>query len=244
MNSGYYAACAGFRARLENLDLAAHNLANVNTTGYRGQQPTFESILAASGSMPVNELNRAINNFGVLSGSRTDLLSGSMERTGNPLDLAIEGNAFFAVQTPRGVLYTRNGNFRVSGTGQLVTGEGDPVLGEQGPISLPGGEVSISADGTLSSSGAVAGKLRLVDFPSATALTAAGGSYYQAVDGKSQVAKGSYVRQGMLEGSNVNAVAAAVGLIALQRHAEMLQRALSAFNSDFNRIAANDLPRI
>src|SRR5689334_17293574 len=150
VDSGYYAACSGLRARIQNLDLVAHNLANIDTPGYRAQQPTFESLLAAADSANLTDLNRAINNFGVLGASRTDLAAGSMERTGNALDVAIEGKAFFAVQTARGVLYTRNGNFQISTAGQLVTKEGDPVLGEQGPLLIPAGEVSISADGTLS----------------------------------------------------------------------------------------------
>ncbi len=244
MNSGYYAACSGLRARIDNLDLVAHNLANVNTVGFRGQQTTFQSWLATSRAGELGDLNRAINNYGVLGGSRTELVAGSMERTGNLLDLAIEGKAFFAVQTAQGVLYTRNGNFRISPGGQLVTGEGDPVLGEQGPISLPGGDVAISADGTMSSAGAVAGKVRLVEFTGNATLVPVAGSYYELKSGSAQVSKESYVRQGMLEGSNVNAVAATVSLIALQRHAEMLQRALSVFHGDLNRIAANDLPRI
>ena len=242
MDSGYYAACAGLRARLESLELIAHNLANLNTTGYRGQQPTFRSLLA--GHPALSEINRAVNNFGVMDGSRTDLLSGSMERTGNPLDLAIEGQAFFAVQTRAGVLYTRNGNFQVSASGQLVSAQGDPVLGQQGPIAVPGGPISVGPDGTLSAGGAVAGKLRLMEFSPGTSLTAAGTSYYFAPDGAARASSTSYVRQGMLEASNVNAVSATVDLIVLQRHAEMLQRAMSSFHNDFNRIAAGDLPRV
>jgi len=244
VDSGYYAACSGLRARIKNLDLVAHNLANVNTTGYRAQQPTFESILAAADSANLTDLNRAINNFGVLGASRTDLAAGSMERTGNALDVAIEGKAFFAVQTARGVLYTRNGNFQISTAGQLVTKEGDPVLGEQGPLLIPAGEVSISADGTLSVAGAVAGKIRLTEFGPGAHLVASGDSCYLLQEGVPRGATGSYIRQGMLEASNVNPVSATVSLIEIQRNAEMLQRALSAFHSDLNRIAANDLPRL
>src|SRR5215470_3634064 len=130
VDSGYYAACAGLRSQTQALEVVANDLANLNTSGYRGQQPTFRSLLA--GGESANPLNRAINDFNITGGTRLDLSTGSLERTGNPLDLAIEGQGFFAVQTRAGILYTRNGAFQVSASGELVTGEGDPVLGEQG----------------------------------------------------------------------------------------------------------------
>ena len=250
MDSGYYAACAGLKARTQALEMVANNLANLNTTGYRAHDASFRSLLAGNAANSVNPLNRAINDFGVLSGSRVDLKAGNLESTGNVLDLAIEGNGFFAVQArgtqARGdVYYTRNGSFRVSSAGQLITSEGDAVLGEQGPIAVPSGQVAIGADGTLSVDGAVAGKLRLAAFAPGASLTAVGHSYYAAGQAAlSAPEPGTAVRQGMLESSNVNAVAASISLIAVQRQAEMLQRALSTFYSEFNHIAATDLPRV
>ena len=247
MASGYYAACAGLKARTQALEMVANNLANLNTTGYLAHDASFRSLLAGDAANSVNPLNRAINDFGVLSGSRVDLKAGNLETTGNVLDLAIEGNGFFAVQpqTPGEVYYTRNGNFRVSSAGQLITSEGDPVLGEQGPISVPSGQVAIGADGTLSVDGAVAGKLRLAAFAPGASLTAVGHSYYAAGQAVlSAPEPETAVRQGMLESSNVNAVATSISLIAVQRQAEMLQRALSTFYSEFNHIAATDLPRV
>jgi len=247
MDSGYYAACAGLKARTQALEMVANNLANLNTTGYLAHDASFRSLLAGDAANSVNPLNRAINDFGVLSGSRVDLKAGNLETTGNVLDLAIEGNGFFAVQpqTPGEVYYTRNGNFRVSSAGQLITSEGDPVLGEQGPISVPSGQVAIGADGTLSVDGAVAGKLRLAAFAPGASLTAVGHSYYAAGQAVlSAPEPETAVRQGMLESSNVNAVATSISLIAVQRQAEMLQRALSTFYSEFNHIAATDLPRV
>ena len=88
MDSGYYAACAGLAAQTQALELVAHNLANLSTTGYRGEQTTFRSLLAGEGAAGASPMNAAINNFGVLSGSRLDLTSGSLAPTGNPLDMA------------------------------------------------------------------------------------------------------------------------------------------------------------
>jgi len=240
MDSGFYAACAGLRTQTEALDLVAHNLANTNTTGYRRQQPTFRSLLTGHSANP---LNLVLNHFSVMGGTQLDLTPGNLRATGNPLDVAIEGAGFFAVQTSHGTLYTRDGNFRVSAKGQLVTAQGDPVLGEQGPIPVPTGLASISADGTLSIAGAVAGKLRVLDF-AGSALTPVGSSYYDAGQAKGLPAAAASVRQGMLEASNVDPLAAVVNLISVQRSAEMLQRALSMFHSDFNHIAASEVPRV
>ena len=244
MNSGYYAACAGLRAQMQALELIANNVSNINTTGFRGQQAVFRSLLASTTGELSDPLNRAVNDFSILGGTRTDLSAGNLQKTGNPWDLAIEGNGFFAVQTNAGTLYTRNGNFQVSRDGHLTTAAGDPVLGEQGPVTLPGGEVSISSDGTISVNGAVAGQLRLVEFLPGSALEAAGNSYYAAPENGVRSAADSSVRQGMLESSNVNPVMAVVDLLTAQRRAEMLERALSAFHANFDHIAANDLPHV
>jgi flagellar basal-body rod protein FlgF len=166
VDSGFYAACAGLRAQSQALEVAAHNLANLNTTGFRGQQTTFQRLLAASRSAVPNVLNAATNNFGVLEGTRLDFNSGSLQATGNLLDVGIEGNGFFVVQTAQGTRYTRDGSFRVARTGELTTANGDAVLGDGGPIRIPSGTISISSDGTISVNSAVAGKIRLVRFRS------------------------------------------------------------------------------
>jgi flagellar basal-body rod protein FlgF len=246
LDSGYYAACAGLKTQTQALDVVANNLANINTNGFRGQQPTFRALLAsARDGQRMAPLNQAINNFGALGDSRVDLSAGSLQPTENTLDLGLEGAGFFVVKTAAGTLYTRNGNFRPSAQGQLSTAEGDPVLGDDGqPIVLPTGPVSISSDGTLSVDGAVASKLRLVEFVPGGSLAMAGNSYYSAPASAATPAVGTSVRQGMLETSNINPVAAVVNLITVQRQAEMLSRALSSFYSDFNRIAADELPRV
>jgi flagellar basal-body rod protein FlgF len=249
VDSGYYAACAGLRAQTQALEVIASSVANINTTGYRAQQPMFRSLLASAAPQLSDPLNHAINDFGVLEGTRTDMNSGNLQRTGNSLDLAIEGGGFFAIQAHGQTLYTRNGNFQVSSKGHLTTAEGDLVLGEDvkpdgKPITLPSGEISISPDGTLSVSGAVAGKLKIVDFAPGNPPVAEGNSYYSIPAIAVQPATDSNVRQGMLESSNVDSVKAVVDMIVVQRHAEMLERAMSVFESNLDHIAANDLPKV
>ena len=185
MDSGLYAACAGLVARTQALDLAANNLANVNTNGYKAQVPTFRSVLANAGSsVSSNPIAQAVNDFGVLGDSRTNLLQGSLEHTGSDLDFALQGEGWFAVQTGNGKLYTRNGNFHVDRDGQLVTADGNPVLGTQGPITIPPGKLYVSGDGTISVDGALAGQVQVVEFASGTALDPGGQQLFLRAGGQ------------------------------------------------------------
>lgn len=244
MDSGYYSACAGLAAQQQAIELVAHNLANLSTSGYRGQQMTFRSVLAGNAMVTANPLNVAVNNFGVLNGTRLDLTSGSLAPTGNPLDAAIAGPGFFAVQSGQEVLYTRAGSFHVASTGRLVTADGDAVLGQVGSITLPNGNVAISSDGTISVDGNVIDRLNLAEFPPGARLTAVGNSSYSAPPGAATPAVESTVRQGMVEGSNVSAMDGVVQLITVQRNTELLSRAMSAFDSQLNQTAVQDLPKV
>lgn len=244
MDSGYYAACAGFAAQSQALELVAHNLANLGTTGYRGQQATFRSLVAGGASVSRNALNAAVNNYGVLGGSRVDLSPGSTVATGNPHDLSIAGAGFFTIQTAQGVLYTRSGSFHVTSDGKLVTPEGDAVLGGQGPVSVPNGAFAVSSDGTISVDGAIVDQLRLAEFSYDTNLAAAGNSLYSAPPNSALPPANSSVRQGMLENSNVSPVLAVVDLISVQRNADLLAHAMTVFDSQFNQTAVQDLPRV
>src|SRR5258708_6755028 len=244
MDSGYYAACAGLAAQTQALELVANNLANLGTAGYRGQQATFRSLVAGAGMVQWNPLNAAVNDFGVLGGSRVDLTPGSLAPTGNPLDMGVAGPGFLVVQSAKGTAYTRNGGFHTTTAGRLMTAQGDAVLGEQGPITLPQGAVAVSADGTISVDGAAVAKLRVAEFAPSTSLRALGNALYAAPEGSELPPASSSLRQGVLENSNVSPVEGVVQLISIQRNAEMLQRALTLFDSQFNQIAVQDLPKV
>jgi flagellar basal-body rod protein FlgF len=244
MDSGYYAACAGLAAQTQALELLAHNLANLSTTGYRAEETTFRSLMTGRGAVTRNAINAAVNDFGVLNGSRLDLSSGSTAPTGSPLDAAVTGKGFFTVQSGQDLCYTRNGNFHLTSAGQLVTSQGDAVMGEAGPITLPNGNVAISGDGTISVDGNVVDKLRLAEFASGTNLTPVGSATYSAPPNSTLVAADSTVEQGMLEGSNVSPTETVVQLIAVQRNAEMMGRAVSALDGQLNQIAVQDLPKV
>lgn len=244
MDSGFYAACTALMAKSQTLDLVANNLANVSTPGYRAQHDSFSSLLASSSALPLSDLNRAVNDYAVLGGSQLNLSQGNLQRTGNELDLGIEGRGFFVVQTQAGRLFTRNGNFHVSPHGQLVTSEGDAVMGENGVIPIVGGPVSVSTDGTISIDGAVAGKLKIVEFPPGTPLESVGRTYYSAPARSDIASAESRVQQGTIEASNVNPISSAIELVTVQRYSELMQRALSMFHQDMNMVAAQDLPRV
>jgi len=244
MSSGYYAACAGLMSRTEALDTIANNLANVSTAGFRASHNIFSSVLATTGDTPLSVLNQDANDYGVLSGTQLDTSQGSLVPTGNNLDVAMEGPGYFAVQTAAGPAYTRGGNFRVSPQGQLITAAGDPVLGENGPITIVGEPVSISPDGTISTNGAISGRLKLIEFAPTTQMQSAGGTYYTAPKGSAVVALSSQVRQGMLESSNVNPVTSVVEMITAQREVESMRRVLTMFSTEMDKAAVQDLPRV
>ena len=159
MDSGYYAAYSGLLARTEALDSAASNLSNSGTKGFRAEREYFRSAIMGPDALN-SQLNRTVNDFGVLGGNRLDLGQGSLVPTGNPLDLAIEGQGFFAIQTKSGIRYTRDGQFQRSVDGSLITEQGEPVLNARyQPIRIPGGDVTISSEGVISVDGAAVGNL-------------------------------------------------------------------------------------
>ena len=136
-------------ALARELDVVANNIANINTTGYKADGSLFEEYLSSPARADVSG---ARVSFVRDRGTWHDLSAGTVERTGNPLDVAIDGNAFLVVQTPRGERYTRNGSFQINAQGQLVTSDGNQVVGEAGPITFQptDKQISISSDGTIS----------------------------------------------------------------------------------------------
>lgn len=245
MDSGLYAACTALMARTDALDTIANNLANSSTSGFRERKTAFSSVLAGSEDHLKSQLNVVTNSYGLLGNSRLDLQSGALTRTGNELDVGIDGPGFLTVQTASGVAYTRNGNLMVSPKGQLVTQTGDAVLGVNGPINIPSGaSVTISPDGTISASGAIAGKLKVVEFSATADPQSVGATNYTAPLKDVVASPLSEVRQGMLESSNVNPVTSVVELINAQRSLEGMRHALTMIDTEIDKTAAQDIPRI
>ena len=257
MNTGFYAAFAGFASRMDALELVANNLANANTAGFKSQKEFYRSFLVSLSTIPqataVNTvtqlLKQSINHFGVLGGARLDLSQGTLELTGNDTDVALSGTGYFTVLTNNGVRYTRNGGFHLDSARRLVNGDGHPVLSQQAsgknqPIQLPSGKVNISADGSISVDGGLVAKLRIEDFSPATNLSSEGASNLVAPPDAVSTESSAEVNQGMIESSNSDPVRSTVALIDLQRTAQIMEKALSIFHNEFNKTAAQELPRV
>jgi flagellar basal-body rod protein FlgF len=245
MDSGYYAAMTGLVARTQALDTAAANLANAQTPGFRAEREFFRSVLLGSDGED-SQLGETVNNFGLLGGDRLNMAQGALVETGNSLDLAIEGQGFFLIQTPNGLRYTRDGSFHRDRNGQLVTEAGEPVLSSLGkPILIPPGEVAVGADGSVSVAGGVVASVGLFVFPAGSDLTPEGANRYVAPSkARATAATGASIHQGALEGANQNVVQGTLDLVMMQRQAEMMQRALTVFHTEFNKFATEDLPKI
>ena len=251
MDSGLYAAYTGLLARTQALDTAANNLANAGTAGFRAQRDYFSGVLAGGVDQDpetASQVGQSVNGFGVLGGNRLDLAQGELKATGNPLDLALEGQGFFAIQTSHGVRYTRNGAFSRSPTGVLQTAQGEPVLdAHQKPITIPTGSIYVAPDGSISVStvggSVIAGQVGAFDFAEKSVLTAEGANRFSA-NGAKPIPASALIEQGSVEGTNEDAIHGTMQLVLVQRQAEMMQKALSVFNNDFDKTASEDIPRV
>jgi len=245
MDSGFYAAMTGLEARTQAVDAAAGNLANAQTPGYRAEREFFRSVLLTPDALS-SQLGQAVDNYGLLGGDRLSMAQGALQQTGNPLDLAIEGQGFFLVQTDHGPRYTRDGGFKRAQSGQLVTRTDEAVLSQTGQtIQIPPGDVSVGADGSISVAGGVVAQVGVFTFPAGTQLMPEGANRYVAPAGvAAEPAKEATVHQGAIEGANQDVVQGSLDLIVMQRQAEMMQRALTVFHTDFNKFATEDLPKV
>jgi flagellar basal-body rod protein FlgF len=246
VDSGFYAAYTGLLARTEALDSAASNLANVNTTGFRAEREYFRGAILGPDAAN-SQVNTIVNAYGIVGGNNINLNQGPLAHTGNPLDVAIEGAGFFAVQAGAGVeaiRYTRDGAFQRSRTGTLITAQGEPVLNAKGkPIVAPSGQISIGSDGMISVAGATVGAIGVFTFPSSVPLVPEGVNRYIGDPAKAMVSAKATVHQGSLEGSNQDVIQGSLQLILVQRQAEMMQKALTVFHNDFDKTATEDLPK-
>ena len=201
------------------LDVIANNVANVQTNGFKRRLSDATELpmpVASEETFRRGEDRRV--SFVVDRGTPLDTSIGKIEPTGNPLDIAIGGDAYLVVQTPQGERYTRNGAMMVNANGQLVTSDGHIVLGEQGEYQFGATEkdIRIAADGTLSTSNGVRGKLRLVRFPNQQVLENAGANLF-TTRVQPEPATQARVQAGFIERSNVNPVVEISRMIEVTR---------------------------
>ncbi len=241
-NAAYVALSRQMTLRRE-LDITANNIANADTVGFKVE----ELLLKTEPARPArNDGVRGPVNYVFDEQVGRDFSQGDMRVTGKPLDLAIEGNGFFSVQTPQGERYTRDGGFTVDAENRLVTAAGHPVLGEGGAeivFDPEDGEASISADGVISQDGERIGRLQVVRFDALSVLEKTGdGLYVNSSNAQPQAAPDVRLRQGMLEGSNVKPIVEVTKLIEISRAYESMNRLVDNAN-DLSRRAVERLGR-
>jgi len=233
------------KAHSDALEITANNLANINTVGFKKDR-SFNTILRESikdsGYPPGigQTINRSIRTDRNVDYSDGDILS-----TGRNLDVAIRGNGFLTVQTPRGERYTRNGNFHLDMNSTLRTVDGNPVLGVSGrPITLGTGEIHISDNGGVYLNGEEVDRLKVVVFQDHSQLEKEGEALFVPKNGETPVLRTDMVvRSGYLEQANVNAVKSMVDMIGLLRHFEAIQRSISHEMNDMNSKVIDRLGR-
>ena len=229
------------------LDVVANNIANINTAGFKADGSIFEEFLNSNARA---DQSGSRVSFVRDRGTWHDLSAGPVEKTGNPLDLAVDGKGFLVVQTPRGERYTRNGSFQINNTGELVTSEGFQVMGEAGPLKFQptDNQVSISADGTISvregnaKTDSQRGRLRMVSLDG-TSMNKDGNGTFSVVNGAAQPTKASRIIQGSVEKSNVRAVVEMTRMIEVTRSYTQVANMLSQ-QADMQRSSMTKLAEV
>ena len=272
MNAALYSAFLGMRARQRALDATANNIANSSTSGFKAERVLYRSIEAAKAEALRAEQSAGGTNqpppqaatpqgvavaaatagmqearaTGVVTSGATDFSAGAIRETGRSLDVALDGDGFLVVQTPRGERYMRAGNLTLDAAGQLTTQHGDLVVGQAGPITIPAGEVTIGEDGTVSVKGQQIDQLKIVRFDNPqAALVKEGESLFMPTgQGRALEANGTRVLQGSLEMSNVNTVSEMVAMMQNGREFESLQKSVTMMMSDIGRKISSEIGKI
>lgn len=267
MHKGMFVAASGFIAAEKRLDTITNNLANMNTAGFKADRMVFQSYLAGAKAQPPGDSTPANPNpaymrhseYVIPSEQYTDHSAGPIKSTGNPLDLTLDGDGFFAVMTENGERYVRSGSFHVGPNGELVTANGAIVLNEQNKAIIVGSAtLTIGEDGVIRSqsdfegdpagdptmedanTGRDLGKLKVVDFGRPYTLKKEGGGLYSAPDPNEALqARDTKVMQGHLEQSNVNMIMEMTELIKNQRLAETYQKVITEHDNMTDRLIMN-----
>ena len=229
MQNALFVGVSSQVALQRELDVIANNMANVSTNGFKARNTRFQEYLmpvasADSFAVPDRRLSYVID-----QGTTLDLGQGPIEQTGNPLNVAVKGSAFIAVQGPGGERYTRNGAFEVNAQGALVTSDGYPVIGDGGPIAVSPQEtgLAIGPDGTVSTNLGIRGKIKLVTFADPRRLTNDGANLYASPEPARPAGLDGRLEAGALERSNVRPVLEMTRLMDVNRSYAMVSSVIS-----------------
>jgi flagellar basal-body rod protein FlgF len=242
--TGIYTLVSRGNTLQNQMDTIANNLANVNTVGYKEDQPAFQELFASTMGVAQQSDQEQFTDsehlapytgvgtfFVSMADMGKNLALGRLETTDNPFDFAIVSKSgFFSVQTPQGERYTRGGAFHLGPDGRLVNNDGYPVNGKEGPLTIKGTDVQLGDDGALLVDGKRAGGLKLVTFPFPHRLQKFGGALFAPADPQNtpRIAEDVQLAQGMLETSNVDAVREMVQMIQANRAYTTMQKALTS----------------
>ncbi|NLN06512.1 MAG: flagellar hook-basal body protein [Firmicutes bacterium] len=236
MIRGLYTAAAGMMVEAARQEIITHNLANSETHGFKKDlavqlAQTAVPLVRAGGTNGGGRQVLGTLDWGVLvAGVHTSGEQGALQETSGTLDLALSGDGFFAVDTPRGIRYTRNGAFAVDAERFLVTENGDRVLGIGGPVRLPEGKTVIDEAGRIYTNGVFTGQLQLVVFSDPSVLQKDQDALFAAPDDAETMPFDGQVRQGFLECSNVSVAEEMVRMLAALRAYEANQRVIQVQN--------------
>jgi flagellar basal-body rod protein FlgF len=236
MDNGLYVTIARQLALFRDMDVTANNIANANTVGFNSEHVLFNEYLTKDVNQKVQNPMAFPNDIATYR----DTKIGSMQVTGNPLDMAINGNAYFAVETPLGTRYTRAGNFQIDGEGNLITAEGYAVLDPSNQhITFPDNvrDVEIGSIGNIKVNGDDFGALGIFTFSNEHLLERAGNNLYKA-EVSPEAAEGVMVEQGVLESSNVQPVLELTHMINVSRAVEQVTHYVSSIY-ELERKASN-----
>lgn len=238
MSDGIYAALSGAVLQGTILDNTAANVSNASTAGFHAVRPVFREVLARAGRQQKGSIRLA-----AAGAEELDMTSGTIQQTGRPLDVALGGKTFLALQTARGERYTRAGALALAKDGTLLAPSGDPVLSEvRRPIKVdPAASLSIAPNGDVTSGGAVVGRLRVVAFEKPEALTPEGATVLAPGGAGAPSPSKEPLDVGALEQSNASPVRAMTDLIQASRAFEAFQRAIETFH-DADRKVVSTVP--
>jgi len=224
MENSIYIGLSRQIALQTNMDIVANNIANMNTSGFRGQNPVFEEYISnpTNGDDPLS----FVSDYGQYQMSDP----GPLRQTGNELDVALVGDGFISVQMPDGGTgYTRDGSFHLRSDGTLVTSSDMPVMGDGGIIVLPtdSAHISIDENGVISDNDGPVSKLGVVEFANIQTLEPAGHNAYTCPESGVEP-KNTTVSQGFIEGSNVKPVTEMTRMIEIMRNFQSTQNILKS----------------
>jgi len=241
MIKGIYSAASGMLPRMLKQEIIANNLANVNTPGYKRESIFLRQLSRSEAARSKTESEWQTP---MVDKKYTDFSRGSLEYTGEKLNLAIDGDGFFVVSTSDEEAYTRNGNFHISPDGILMTSDDLPVLSDNGPITIGENEFNIGVDGLITIDGEEFGRLLVVDFEKPYRLEKAAAGLYHALPEANPIEpEFTYIRQGYLEKSNVDIIREMVEMIASYRNYESDQKAIQILDESLSK-TVNEIPRV